>query len=209
MSRKPPIVYRRGMAKRAVPRPRGEVVETAILEAAVDELARVGPWGVSVDRIAAQAGVNKTTVYRRWPTIEALMAAAAAHLMHRTALNFVDRGSLRADLEFVVDATVTLVSSRVGRATLQLGLAEAMAKELGRVASSTLRREPDAVRAIVDRAVKRGEWALEQSPPEVVFTMLAGAVVHRVLIENLEATPAWRAALIGMLLRGVAPAKTR
>ncbi len=75
------------------------------------------------------------------------------------------RGSLGADLEQVLDETVALIDSRAGRAVMQLGVAEAMDEELGRVASNPVLREPDAVRAIVDRAVRRGDWDVEQSPP--------------------------------------------
>ena len=52
-------------------------VRSAILAATLDVLVDTGYEGMSIDLVAARAGVHKTTVYRRWPTKSALVAAAA------------------------------------------------------------------------------------------------------------------------------------
>jgi AcrR family transcriptional regulator len=46
----------------------------------LDLLAEVGPTGLSVDEVAARAGVSKTTIYRRFATKDDLMVAALASL---------------------------------------------------------------------------------------------------------------------------------
>ena len=47
---------------------RSERVVRDVLDASAKELARVGYAALRMDDVAAAAGVNKTTVYRRWPT---------------------------------------------------------------------------------------------------------------------------------------------
>lgn len=109
----------------------------------------------------------------------------------------------------VLDQTVALLTARVGRAMLQLSIAEAMDEALARVSSNPSFREPEAVRALVERAVTRGEWDVQRSPPEVVFAMMTGAVLHRLLLERLDVGPAWREGLLDTVLLGISPAGRR
>ena len=59
-------------------RPLSAKVGDAILEAAVDVLTRKGIRGLTLDAVAARARVGKPTIYRRWPSKGALVAAAIA-----------------------------------------------------------------------------------------------------------------------------------
>jgi AcrR family transcriptional regulator len=63
---------RSGAAKRGPGRPRDESLDAVILDAAVDELTERGYLGLSMEAVAARAGVAKTTLYRRWPTVQDL-----------------------------------------------------------------------------------------------------------------------------------------
>lgn len=56
--------------------PRVERSRTLILTAAVEELADVGYGGVTIESIAARAGVGKSTIYRHWPDKLDLIADA-------------------------------------------------------------------------------------------------------------------------------------
>lgn len=64
--------------KRGRGRPRREGADAAILSIALDALREHGYRDLSVDDVAARARVAKTTVYRRWPSKGALVAAAIA-----------------------------------------------------------------------------------------------------------------------------------
>jgi AcrR family transcriptional regulator len=66
--------------KRGRGRPRREGADDKILDATRDVLREVGYAALTVDAIAERAGVAKTTIYRRWPTKGALVAAAIAAL---------------------------------------------------------------------------------------------------------------------------------
>jgi AcrR family transcriptional regulator len=65
-----------GMSEDRRGRPRSPALHRAILQATRDLLAESGYGAVSMDRVAARAGVAKQTVYRRWPSKAPLVAAA-------------------------------------------------------------------------------------------------------------------------------------
>ena len=56
-------------------RPRDPEVDRAVLRAAVEVMSDVGIRGVTVRAVAERAGVARATIYRRWPTRDALMGA--------------------------------------------------------------------------------------------------------------------------------------
>src|SRR5438128_907003 len=78
-------------------RPRDPGVDEAILSAAVDLLAQVGFARLTMEQVAARAGVGKASVYLRWPNKVTLVAEA---IQHRSAVvpDVPDTGSLREDM---------------------------------------------------------------------------------------------------------------
>ncbi|MGE0819598.1 MAG: TetR/AcrR family transcriptional regulator [Candidatus Nanopelagicales bacterium] len=66
---------------RAPGRPRDGRVDALVLETALALLAEVGPTGLSVEEVAARAGVGKATIYRRWPTKDDLVVASLGALI--------------------------------------------------------------------------------------------------------------------------------
>src|SRR5918996_1680041 len=78
---------------------RSEQVVRRVLDAALVELARSGYAGFRMDGVASRARVNKTTIYRRWPTRAALVTALVDRM--RTPLRekpLPDTGQLEPDL---------------------------------------------------------------------------------------------------------------
>jgi AcrR family transcriptional regulator len=72
-----PATEANGESHRHAGRPRGPATDAAILQAVIELLAEAGLRGTTVDAVAARAGVARATVYLRWPTRDALLAAAA------------------------------------------------------------------------------------------------------------------------------------
>ena len=62
-------------------RRRGAVLEQALYEATVAELAEVGYAGMTIDAVAARARTGKAAVYRRWPNKHALFLDALRHFL--------------------------------------------------------------------------------------------------------------------------------
>ncbi len=74
------VVLVNGEKRRSAGRPRDELADAAILSAAQRQLAGVGYAQMSIESVAAEAGVTRPTVYRRWKTKEDLAIAAIAAL---------------------------------------------------------------------------------------------------------------------------------
>jgi len=159
------------------PQRRGAKVVDAILDATKGELARVGFAGLSVEDVATRAGVNKTTIYRRWPTKLELVRAAlttGAAVYHAA----IDTGELRRDLLEYARNLRDGLSSPEGRSIYVALLANEPA-----IASlaSELREEADAaVREILRRGIKRGELP-RNADTELIGQMIFGALQYRVL----------------------------
>jgi AcrR family transcriptional regulator len=132
-------------------------VRDAILTAAFGELIDSGYAALSVEGVAARAGVNKTTIYRRWPTLDDLLVDALMEWSH-DALPAQDTGSIEADLLALGRQLADALNGGVGRQVVALvltaGLRSAQLRE-------TTRRYFDhqAERAIplIAGAIDRGE----------------------------------------------------
>jgi AcrR family transcriptional regulator len=96
-------------------RPRDPSRDGAIRRAILEVLARSGYGGLTMDAVAAAAGVGKATIYRRWRTKSDLVADAVAQLSH-TPVDVPDSGSLEADLRALLRWLVDTVNGPVGAA---------------------------------------------------------------------------------------------
>jgi AcrR family transcriptional regulator len=142
---------------RTLPRRRGDVLNSAIFEATLDELAEVGYPKLTMERVAARAGASKASVYRRWPSRMELVLDAVHHLAPDPT-DTPDTGSLRGDALAFMRAAAKLLAGPGGEALRGL-LGDALADpsrtlELRRHSRGTGHR---IMQEIVQRAVARGE----------------------------------------------------
>jgi AcrR family transcriptional regulator len=176
-----------------------------VLAATLEELGAHGLEGLSVDRVARAAEVNKTTVYRRWPTKEALIAAALERLLVDVNLQLSETGSLEEDLLAVGEFVAGLLSRPTGRALARAAMAESTAPAISAMASRQLEQQAvGPVARMVTRAVQRGQWR-EDVDPRALLGMLVGAILHRSMLERQPATGAWLRTITNVLVMGVAP----
>src|ERR1700689_5196433 len=90
-------------------RPRSPEADRAILTAAVELLADRGLAAMSIEEVAARAGVGKATIYRRWPS-KGLLALDAFVASFLAAQPPPDTGTLRGDLIAALHAWVRAVT---------------------------------------------------------------------------------------------------
>lgn len=83
-------------------RPRSAQAHKAILAATLELLAQEGFQGLSIEDIAARAGVGKTTIYRRWSSKDELVIDAIHEI--QVDLTTVDTGNFRNDLVILFKA---------------------------------------------------------------------------------------------------------
>src|SRR5262249_38301928 len=92
----------------------GEVLEAAILDATLAELAEVGYARLAMERIAARAHTSKASLYKRWPNRVELVVAALRH--HRGAADPApDTGSLREDVLTLLRRGAALLDGLFGQ----------------------------------------------------------------------------------------------
>lgn len=195
--------------RRDAGRPRGAPVVDAVLMHVLEELAVSGLDGLSVERVAKKAEVNKTSVYRRWPTREALVAAALERIAESVSTTAPDTGSLRGDLVGLLEPVLELLGQPMGRAVLRAAMAESAAQNVAALAARKLEAQAmGPVRELVRRAKARGEWRAGVGG-EVVLGALVGAAIHRAMLEHAPLSRRWLLTVIDLLLPGLAPGPRR
>lgn len=149
---------RAGAAVRGPGRPREERVTAAVLDAVVGLVTEEGIGAVTMDVVAARAGVSKPAIYRRWPTKQDLIIAAAETRIG--VLSVPDLGDFRAELRFVL--TARLEAYRLpGSDRLLAGLIGASADAgtaRGQYAEYT-ERITSETRRVLERGIARGDVA--------------------------------------------------
>jgi AcrR family transcriptional regulator len=134
--------------------PRSQQVVEKVREATMSELARVGFPGLTIEGVAKAANVNRTTIYRRWPSKGALLLAVLEPLLARFDQD-PDTGSLGGDLlALMVTIGENIASPAHQAARRAVGSTSDDLKELAETAND---RALGAFRRAFDRARARGE----------------------------------------------------
>jgi AcrR family transcriptional regulator len=188
-------------AGKVAPQRRGAPVVARVLEVALEELARVGYDGLSVPEVAERAGLNKTSVYRRWPTKRALIGAAVDHAMGHDA-PLPDTGSLRSDVLAFALAAAAWGDSPVGRGVLKTLLTAGDEPDVRALVVRWMRTRAKGPRALFARAIARGELD-EKADVEMAMNVVAGAISHRILVQSQSVTPVFVNRLIRLVLDGL------
>lgn len=128
-----------------------------MLDAAVVELAHSGYTGFRMDEVASRAAVNKTTIYRRWPSRASLITALVDRM--RTPLRespLPDTGQLESDLVEAFTRRFTVARKVEGRAWARL-LEERYRPEVEAIIGDAVTERRDEWRSMVKRSIERGE----------------------------------------------------
>lgn len=192
-------------ATAAVPRgrPRDRDADDRILLAAFEQLVRVGYGGLSMETVAAEAGVAKTTVYRRYPTKRDLVVAALreetpfdpvpAELSTHEALKWFVRQAIRALID---SGAVRILGSLLVEDQREPGLLDVFRERI-------LGPRRGLVLQMLQRGIERGEIRPDIDPL-VVTEMVAGAVFGHHVILGLTATDDWVDSLVAHIWAAIA-----
>ncbi|UFS94371.1 TetR/AcrR family transcriptional regulator [Nocardia huaxiensis] len=152
--------------KQAVGRPRDSQVDHAIARATRELLAERGYAGLTVDAVAARAGIGKAAIYRRFATKQEMIFSVVIHDMREVAPP--DTGSLRTDLA-ALTATVAGQLASAPTDVVNGLLADIYADSaLGERFSGTfLARQREVITELLERARARGELAALPDPMTV------------------------------------------
>jgi AcrR family transcriptional regulator len=163
-------------------RRRSEASRRATLDAALELCAEHGYAQVTVEGIAARAGVSKKTVYRWWPSKAAVVLEAANEAAGRVT-DFPDTGDLAADLHTQISGVIGLFSGRRTRSAFIGVLTDAQ-------------HDPDLAdhmhqqwflprivefRRRVRAAQEQGELAPD-ADPDLIMDLVYGPILHRLMV---------------------------
>ncbi len=154
-------------------RPISESVDRALVEAALHEFVERGYHAMSMESIAARAGVSKVSLYRRWNS--KLAVAADVFRLLRETITVQDHGSLESDIRLLLNQSI---GSRDTKTTAKI-LMRTMGEISGNPELLALYREHilnpriEQLRALVERARLRKELRADLST-ELASAMIAG-----------------------------------
>lgn len=169
--------------RRGPGRPREQRVDRVVLAAVLELVTEQGMDAVTMDAVAARAGVSKPTIYRRWPTKQDLIVAAAETRVG--PLDIPDAGDFRSELRALLESRL-----RVYRAA---GTDRLLAELIGTAGrggpersayAGYAQRVTEQTRLILERGIRRGD-VREDVDVATAATMVAAPMVFRLVGERL------------------------
>ena len=144
-----------------------------VLDAAIIELAHSGYAGFRMDEVVSVAGVNKTTIYRRWPSRAALVTALVERMRKPLRESpLPDTGQLERDLIEAFTRRFKVGRKIEGRAWARL-LEERRSPEVEEIIGGAVDERRNEWRAMVTRAIDRGEVPAGTDPQVVLHLVRA------------------------------------
>jgi AcrR family transcriptional regulator len=175
--------------------------EKGILRAVLEELARFDYGGLTFERVAARAGVNKTTVYRHWETKADLVRAALSSVSQSMGVG-PTTGSLRGDLLRIGRNMGDFMTSFEGQCLMRLRLLQHPEPELAGIAKELHAKKLAQLAALAEAAIARGEIGRD-TDITLLLDMLGGALHVRLVMKNEPVDDVVIAHIVDLLLNGV------
>ena len=149
----------------------GSQLESALLDAAWDELVEVGYARLTMGSVATRAHTSEPVLYRRWANKDQLVLASLVHYGNVHPVAVPDTGTLRGDLlaqltsmsEALAGYFAIVTAAAFSGLLADAGLTPTEGRDLVMEA-----RHVPRVRVVYQRAHDRGEIDLERIPAEVL-----------------------------------------
>ena len=195
-----------GEAPRRAGRPRDEGARKKVLTAALSLMRTDGLPGLTMEGIAARAGVGKQTVYRWWHSradilLEALRDGGAI------TTELPKTGSLRGDLRAFVQSSVTFSREHLELApVIRALMAEAQSNDAvrRRFQDEIVESRRGTLRAIFELAIERGD-ARRDFSPDLGVDIVYGAMWYRLLVGHLPIDETFALELADSVCRAAMP----
>jgi AcrR family transcriptional regulator len=189
--------------KRPPGRPRSEESRQSILRSTLKLLKQDGGFAeLSIEAIASDANVGKTTVYRWWPTKAALVADAFSTSAEEE-LQFPNTGSVRRDMSLQMRRLIRVFRSERGKVVAALlagGQSDPELIEAFRDRFLWPRRRQ--AYQTLQRGIDRGELPAG-SDFDLILDSLYGPIYMRFLIRHAKLDEAFADEICGLVLKGL------
>jgi len=181
-------------------RPRDPRLRATILTAARSLLDRGGLTAVTIEAVAAKAGVSRPTIYRYWPNAPAVAMAAFLEASGAPAEGKASRSplaALRAQLHAVADAfaapTGRSIAAMVAAAQSETELAKSFRSEF-------IARNRDGARLLLERCVD-GKLIAPPADMELTLDLIFGPLFYRLLMGHAPITRGFVDQLLDVVVR--------
>lgn len=192
------------MATRQRGRPRDPAINEAILRAARELLIELGYAELSMEAVAARAGVSKPTLYLRWPSKGVLIWDAV--FTKTSTVSVPEQGDLGTDLRAALALGINDFAAPEARAALPGMLAElSSSPELAQLVRARV-IEPNyaRMRRLLERAQQRGEIRAD-ADLTLVIDALFGATLARATVLDRPLDESLAARLVDLVVAGLTP----
>lgn len=176
-------------------RRRGAALETAILDAAYEELTESGYLAFSVEGVASRARTGKASIYRRWTTkqelvLDALLARLPTPADCGIGIELGDEVTTEQALLAVGRAIVDTLASPAGDVMRAIKCEALSDPELAQLVDDRFQApRRSAMLDLLQRGVDRGEVRPEAVCP-LVADVLPAVLTHRVILQREQVSPA-------------------
>ncbi|MFD4395194.1 TetR/AcrR family transcriptional regulator [Kitasatospora sp. NPDC058478] len=176
-------------------------VRQAVLTAATELLAEEGIDRLSIAGVAARAGVNETTVYRRWGSREKLVLDAMLTGSNE-GIPVPDTGAVRTDLAAFARALAEYLATPTGRSVARAAALSSDDPDLAEAWQTFWQSRLDQAGVIVSRAVERGELPTG-TDTALALELLCAPLQTRCLLGHRPIEPDLPERLTDMVLNGL------
>ena len=183
-------------------RPRDASVDAAIIQAALEMVDEVGLSAVSMDGVAARAGVGKATIYRRWDSREDLLIDAVAGLV--ASVEVPETDDIRADLVTLLARMRTFMSEMRGGSIFPWLIGEVAAgTEVGKhYAEAVILPRRAMIAQVISRAIGNGSLRRDLDV-ELAVDMISGPTLLRKMMAPVRGVDeGWEEKLVDAVLDG-------
>ena len=189
--------------KRPPGRPRSEESRQSILRSTLKLLKQQGGFAeLSIEAVAADANVGKTTVYRWWPS-KGVLAADAFFASAEEELQFPNTGSVQRDMKLQMRRVIRIFRSDRGKVVAALlagGQSDAELLEAFRERFLWPKRRQ--AYQTLQRGIDRGELPAA-SDLDLILDALYGPIYMRFLIRHDQLDESFADEICGLVLKGL------
>lgn len=174
-------------------------VVNSIMKATGEQLNEVGYAALKVEDVAERAGVNKTTIYRRWPTKDQLVIETLRSTYNQQQV-IPDAGNLRDDLLAYINHLVTRMKDPIPRG-VAVTLHNCTDPAIKPIADELLKRARQGRVELIKRGIERGELP-EDTDPELISDLFSAPILRRLLTFGEKLKPGYVEAIIDTVIAG-------
>ena len=185
-----------------VGRPRSESSKIAILNATIDLLEKSGYSTLTIEAIAAHAGVGKATIYRWWAN-KSFLVFDAFLMSTETHMYFLEKTSIRENFRQQLHTLANVLNGTLGRTMIALVAESGEDSELAKAFyTNYLNPRREDAKMILERAIAQGEIQSTINI-DVASDMLYGPIYFRILIYKKKVDAEFIDTLVDQVMKGI------